>query len=110
MKRLWLLSILFLAPSVSSCGCTLFIIDQNLEPSFLTLTVGETALPPRASVSGCNMPRRSVEIDSWESENPNIASVTPDTGVTTGVAPGKTNIMARKSGFFSNLPVTVLAP
>ena len=75
MKQLWLLCILFLAPSVSGCGCTLEL-RTYLEPSSLTLTVGETAPPPRASVSGCAEPRHEVSVNRWESENPTIASVT----------------------------------
>lgn len=93
MKRsVWLLGILLLMPSVSGCGCTLELI-VHLEPSTVTLAVGETAPPPQASISGCNTPRQSVRFEEWTSENPGIASVDPDTGVITGVAPGEATVL-----------------
>ena len=112
MRRLWLLGILFLAPSVSGCGCDL-ILRTYLDPTTLTLTVGETAPPPRASVSACAQPRHTVSVNRWESENPAIASVNEDTGVITGVAPGETRIAVYGNdadSFFSVLPVTVASP
>ena len=112
MKRLWLLSILFLAPSVSSCGCNA-ILNISISPSTVTLAVGETASPPQISVSGCTEPRRVVDIASWSSNNPDIALVDAATGVITGVAPGETNIIAyREKDFKSAVPftVTVTAP
>lgn len=93
MKRLWLLSVLFLAPSVSGCGCPL-ILHTHVEPRTLTLTVGETVPLPEASQSGCAEPRHPVEIETWTSEDPTIASVDADSGVVVGVAPGKTVIIA----------------
>lgn len=120
MRRLWLLSILFLTPSVSGCGCTLEL-RQYLEPSMLMLTVGETATPPKISIYGCNLPRTVVEITRWESENPDVASVDAKTGVVTGVAPGETVINAFGTDtdvdtgkdyetYEATLPVTVVSP
>lgn len=94
MKRfIWLLNILLLVPSVSGCGCPA-ILYTRISPSALTLTVGETAPPPKASVQGCFDPWREVEVEEWTSEDPDIASVDSDTGVITGVAPGETTIIA----------------
>lgn len=113
MKRLvWLLSILLLVPSVSGCGCP-GILNTRLRPSTLTLTVGETAPPPQASVQACFDPWREVEVEEWTSENPGIASVDSDTGVITGVAPGETTIVASSEEpvpFGGYLSVTVIAP
>lgn len=113
MKRfVWLLSILLLVPSVSSCGCDA-ILRTRLDPSTLTLTVGETAPPPQASVQECFEPWRTVEIEYWRSENPDIASVDADTGEITGVAPGETTIIAgaeKPEPFGGRLSVTVIAP
>ncbi len=109
MKRLvWLLSILLLVPSVSGCTCE---ARFHLEPSTLTLRVGGTAPPPRASVSGCNSPKRTIAIETWTSENPEIASVDSDTGVITGVAPGETTIdviAVEPESFYGTLSITVL--
>jgi len=114
MKRLvWLLSVLLLVPSVSGCGCTAELRVYR-DPSTVTLAVAETAPPPRISTSGsgCFGPRQTVEILDWTSENPEIASVDPDTGVITGVAPGEAIIV----GFAEEnqreayvVPVTVVA-
>lgn len=112
MKRLvLLLCVSLLVPSVSGCGCTLEL-RKYLEPSTITLAVGETAAPPRASVSGCSEPRRAVEIDTRTSQNPDTASVDADTGVITGVAPGGATIIARsigQDGFTFSLDVTVVS-
>jgi len=115
MKRLrlvWLLSILPLAPGVASCGCPL-ILRTRIEPSTLTLTVGETAPPPRALVQGCFDPWREVEVEEWTSEDPAIASVNPDTGAITGIAPGETKIIAEADEpepFGGSVAVTVVSP
>ena len=93
MKRLALLSVLLLAPGVSGCGCTLELYI-HFEPRTLTLTVGETTPLPRASQSGCAEPRHPVEIDTWTSVDPAVASVDADSGVVVGVAPGETEITA----------------
>lgn len=93
MKRLvWLLSLLPLVPSVSGYGCSL-ILRTHRDPSTATLAVAETAPPPQASTLGCGIPRVTVRFEEWTSENPNIASVNPDTGVITGVAPGEATIL-----------------
>lgn len=115
MKRLRLLSVLFLTLSVS--GCTLESrIDRS--PDMVTLAVGETAPSPRASISGYRTPRQTVRFDSWTSEDPNIASINPDTGVITGVAPGGTTVLGSGvailpgedySGVF-DFAVTVVSP
>ena len=96
MRLLWLLSILFLAPSVSGCGCTLEL-RQEFSPSVVVLTVGETARPPQASIFGCGLPRQPVvfETGTYSSEEPTIASVDSETGMITGVAPGETVILIR---------------
>ena len=114
MRLLWLLSILFLAPSVSGCGCTLEL-NHELLPSKVILAVGETTSPPQASIYGCNVPRQSVVLETYKSEDPAVASVNPETGVITGVAPGETTIIITGvveqedySSFFY-LPVTVEA-
>ncbi len=120
MKRFWLLGILFLAPSVSGCGCNL-ILYQDVVPSMLTLSVGESAPPPKISVYGCNLPRTTVEVARWESENPGVASVDAKTGVVTGVTPGETIINAFGTEtdvdtgkvyetYEAALPVTVMSP
>ena len=120
MKRLWLLSILFLAPSMSGCGCTLEL-RVSIEPNSLTLTVGETALPPKISTYGCNSPRTVVEVTRWESENPDVASVDAKTGVVTGVTSGETTISAFGTEtdvdtgkgyetYIAAVPVTVTSP
>lgn len=113
MKRLvWLLSILLLAPGVSSCGCP-SILNTRLEPSILTLSVGKTAPPPRASVQGCFDPWREVEVEEWTSDDPNIASVNSDTGVITGIAPGETRITATADEpvpFGGEVSVTIVSP
>lgn len=117
MKRLWLLSILFLAPSVSGCGCTLEL-HVELLPSVIVLAVGETAPSPRASIYGCGLPRQPVvfETGTYRSEDPTIASVDSETGVITGVALGETVILARgvvEQEQFSDIfiiPVRVEAP
>lgn len=114
MRLLWLLSILFLAPSVSGCGCTLEL-RRDLSPSVVVLTVGETAPPPQASIYGCGVPRQPVVFETYRAEDPAIASVDPETGMITGVAPGETAIIA--TGFveqedyrsYFRLPVTVEA-
>lgn len=94
MQRLWLLSILFIAPSVSGCGCQA-IGFKRLDPRALTLSVGETAPPPRALLTGCpGPPVTVVEVESWTSEDPAVASVEAKSGVITGVAPGETTIRA----------------
>lgn len=120
MKRLWLLSILFLAPGISGCGCNL-ILYQDIVPSTLTLSVGETVPPPKISVHGCNTPRTIVKVARWESENPDVASVDAKTGVVTGVTSGETTINAfgtetdvdtgkAYETYISTLPVTVTSP
>jgi hypothetical protein len=113
MKRLlWLLSILLLVPGVSSCGCPA-ILKTRLEPSTVTLTVGETAAPPRALVQECFDPWREVEVEEWVSEEPDIASVDPDTGTITGIAPGETRIIATADEpvpFGGDVSVTVVLP
>ena len=116
MRLLWLLSILFLAPSVSSCGCTLEL-RVELSPSMVVLAVGGTAPPPQASIYGCGLPRQPVmfETGTYSSEDPTVASVNPETGVITGVAPGETVILVRgvvEQEQFSDVfivPVTVEA-
>lgn len=115
MRLLWLLSILFIAPSVSGCGCTLEL-NHELSPNRVILTVGETAPPPQASIYGCNLPRQSVVLETYRSEDPTIASVNPETGVVTGVAPGETTIIIvgfaeqEDDSSYFYLPVTVEAP
>ena len=112
MKRLWLLSVLFLAPGVSSCGCNL-ILNVYTEPKTVVLSVGETASPPSVSTQFCFEPRQRVEITAWESRNSEIASVDPATGVITGVAPGETNVIAFAEGDSRDtfyIPVTLVAP
>lgn len=112
MKRfVWLLSVLLPVPSVSGCGCPA-ILNTRLGPSTLTLTVGETAPPPQASVQECFEPWRTVEIEEWTSENPDIASVDSDTGVITGVVPGEMTIIATADEpvpFEGYVSVTVVA-
>jgi hypothetical protein len=113
MKRLvWLLSILLLVPSVSGCGCDAILrVDRG--PETVTVAVGETAPPPQASIYGCGQPRLTLRFDDWTSEHPNIASVTPGTGVITGVAPGKTRIIGYADENFGDaysVPVTVVVP
>ena len=120
MKKLWVLSVLFIAPSVSGCGCEL-ILYTYLEPSTLTLEVGETAPFPQASHSGCGEPRHPVEIDTWKSDDPTIASVDADALVIAGVAPGETRLNAftlersidtgeNYLSSFKGLTVTVIVP
>lgn len=115
-RLLWVLSILFIAPSVSGCGCTLEL-RVALSPSVVALAVGETALPPRASIYGCGVPRQPVvfEAGTYSSEDPTVASVNPETGMIMGVALGETIVFARGaveqeqySGLFY-IPVTVEA-
>lgn len=113
MRRLiCLLSLSLLVPSVSGCGCTLELRIDYV-PDSVTLVVGETAPPPRITTSGCNTPRQTVEILEWTVENPEIASVDPDTGVITGVAPGETRVTGyelenQRNAF--GFPVTVVSP
>ena len=113
MKRsVWLLSILLLFLGISSCGCPA-ILNTRLEPGSLTLAVGKTAPPPRASVQGCFDPWRDVEVEKWASDDPGIASVHPDTGVITGIAPGETRITATADEpvpFGGEIFVTVVSP
>ena len=120
MKRLWLLCILFLAPSVSGCGCNL-ILYQDIAPSMLTLSVGETAPPPKISFYGCNAPRTVAKVARWESENPDVASVDAKTGVVTGITPGETTINAfgtetdvdtgrEYETYIAAVPITVTSP
>lgn len=112
MKRsVWLLSLLLIAPGVSSCGCTLMLYTR-LEPDTLALRVGETAAAPRALVQGCFDPWREVEVETWRSEDPEIAAVDPRTGAITGVAPGETRILAEADEpvpFGGAVTVTVVA-
>lgn len=116
MKRLWLLSILFLAPSVSGCGCTLELYEE-FSPSVVVLAVGGTSPLPQASIYGCGSPKQPVVFQpgTYNSADPAVASVNPETGVITGVAPGETTIQARgvvKEDQYSGLfyiPVTVEA-
>lgn len=91
MKRRWLLSML-IPPSISGCGCELILYTYP-EPRTLNLTVGKSAPLPKASQSGCGEPRHSIEIGSWKSENPAVASVDADSGVV-GETPGTTEIAA----------------
>lgn len=111
MKRLvWLLSILLLVPGASSCGYPA-ILKTRLEPSTLTLTVGETAAAPRAFVQECFNPWREVEVEEWISEEPDIASVDPDTGAITGIASGETRIITTADepvAFAGDVSVTVV--
>lgn len=113
-RLIWLVSILFLAPSVSSCGCTLEL-NHELLPGKVSLAVGETAPPPQASIYGCNVPRQPVVLETYRSEDPTVASVNPETGVVTGVTPGETTIILTgvvEQGDYSSyfyLPVTVEA-
>lgn len=112
MKRfVWLSSVLLLVLSVSGCGCPA-ILNIRVHPSTVILPVGETAPPPQVSTQGCFKPWRSVEFVEWTSEDPEIASVDADTGVITGVAPGKTTIIAfAEENFRDTFPthVTVVA-
>lgn len=111
MKRFgWRLSVLLLVPNVSGCGCQ-GILRTHFDPSTLTLTVGETVPPPQALVSGCLKSRQIVEIETWRSENLDIASVDADTGVITGVTPGVTTVIAlanEPEDFDGAFSVTVL--
>lgn len=114
MRRLWLLGILLIAPSVSGCGCEA-IGFKRLDPSAITLSVGTTAPAPQAVITGCLEPRRTVvEVERWTSENPAVASVDAESGVITGMSPGETTINAFSDGsdgggsFDGTLSVTVV--
>lgn len=113
MKRsVWLLSLMLLVPSVSGCGCNA-MLRTRLSTSTVTLTVGETAPPPQASVQECFEPWRTVEVEEWGSRNPDVASVNTDTGVITGVARGETTIVATADEpmpFSGEVSVTVVSP
>ena len=110
MKRLvWLLCLLLLVPSVSGCTAELRI---DYDTDSVTLTVGETAPPPRITTSGYAVPNRTIKIVEWAVQDAEIASVDADTGVITGVAPGETSIVGYEQEGLGNafgFPVTVTA-
>jgi uncharacterized protein YjdB len=112
MKYLfWPLCPLLLIPSVSECELSL---QAHLVPSSVSLAVGETAPSPQASISRCGEPRHTVRLETWTSENPQIASVNPDTGVITGVSSSETTVVAYAEDGEANcggtfrIPVTVV--
>lgn len=78
---------LFAAVLLSSCQPNL-----NVDPQIITLTVGDTY---RLSgiIQGSSMTFINAEMDSWESSNPEVATV-DEYGMVTAVSPGKSTITA----------------
>jgi len=84
------------------------VASVTVDPSTVSLTTGGTqqiTATPR-DAQGNALADRAV---TWESQNTNIATVSP-TGLITAVAPGTTTVTATSEGKVGTVTVTVTAP
>ena len=102
-KHYCLLAVLLLFATffLSSCQS-----NFNVEPQEITLTVGDTYVLS-GTVQNGTMTMKNAQMDSWESSNPEVATV-DDYGLVTAVSPGKSTVTAYYKKQKDSCSVTVI--
>ena len=105
------LAALLLCATLGGCGSVTACPDdlqQRIDPPAVTLPVGGTARPT-VQFLACGGTKPLVDLVSWQSRDPAIASVHEATGVITAHAPGTTIVTPRGAtyGTIGHVTVTV---